>query len=66
MEQINLEQITDLKELKAMVYDESIALGHIQKNLEMLNNRIAQVQAMEAEPKEAEPKEAEPKEAEKK
>ena len=53
MGQIKLEQITDLKELKIMVYDESIALGHIQKNLEMLNNRIAQVQAMQAEPEEA-------------
>lgn len=47
--QININEITDINRLKALAYDEVALLENHKRNLEMLNNRIRQVQMQENE-----------------
>lgn len=40
---MDISKVTDLKELKAMVYDESVKMQDCQSNIELLNQRIAEL-----------------------
>ena len=41
---VNLNEMTDVKELKAMVYDKSKELAGVQRDIQMIENRIGQLQ----------------------
>jgi hypothetical protein len=51
MEQINLEDITSIETLESMAYRQVLALEQAKQNLAIIQQRIAQVEAM---PKEEE------------
>lgn len=44
-EQINLETITDIKELQSMAYQQIKLLNQAQNNVQVLEQRIAQLQS---------------------
>lgn len=50
--QINLNEITDEKELKALAYDQMVALEQAQRNLQAINERLAQLSQASASSKE--------------
>lgn len=43
MQEVNVNTITDMKELKSLAYDQIAAKETAEKNLQMINNRIVQV-----------------------
>lgn len=47
---MDLSKMTDLNELKAMAYDQVVALEQTQNNLRVINQRIEEVKAAEAKP----------------
>ena len=60
---MDISQITDVAQLKALAYDEMMKLEAAQSNLRLLNNRIAELQqqqqammAQQAEPEHKESK----------
>ena len=44
---MNLETITDVKELKSLAYDQIVALEQAQNNLRLINARLAQLEQEE-------------------
>lgn len=48
-DRINLEDITDIKELKSMAYDELSKLNQAQHNIQLIEQRITQVSVAKAE-----------------
>lgn len=47
---MDISQITDINQLKALAYDEMMKLEAAQNNLRLLNGRIAELQQVQAQP----------------